>query len=87
MRSPHTIGDALPRPGTATFHLMFLEVDHSVGGFPWGATPLASGPRHWCQLLAFCSSNSPAWSETAENHRIAVQPIDVSFVIVASVTR
>src|SRR5829696_3219329 len=46
MRSLQTIGDALPRPGMATFHLMFFLVDHSVGGFPLGATPFACGPRH-----------------------------------------
>lgn len=50
MRSPQTIGEALPRPGIATFHLTFFVVDHSVGGFPLGATPVASGPRHWGQL-------------------------------------
>src|SRR4029079_14684464 len=71
MRSPQTIGDALPRPGMATFHLTFFVVDHSVGGFPLGATPVASGPRHWGQLSSFCSPTSAAFSPRTVKHRIA----------------
>src|SRR5687768_2796964 len=31
-RSPQTIGEAEPRPGISTFHLMFLVSLHSIGG-------------------------------------------------------
>ena len=39
MRSPQTTGDAEPRPGISTFHLMFLVSLHSSGGFADGDTP------------------------------------------------
>src|SRR5262245_39650969 len=78
MRSPQTIGDALPRPGIATFHFTFFVVDHSVGGFPFGATPVASGPRHWCQLSSFCSLMSAAQSVTAQS-KTARKLIQVGF--------
>src|SRR5690348_690896 len=46
IESPHTTGDAVPRPGIFTFHLTFLSSDHVVGGSALGENPLASGPRH-----------------------------------------
>jgi hypothetical protein len=63
---------------------MFFVADHSVGGFPLGATPVASGPRHWCQLVSFCSSKLAAASVALEKQSIALQKIDGSFVIARS---
>src|SRR5947207_16011488 len=58
-RSPHTIGLALPRPGSRAFHLMWVVASHFVGGSAVGADPFASGPRQWCQFADFCASKSP----------------------------
>ena len=41
---PQTIGVDIPRPGMATFHLMFFSLPHSMGGAP-SATPWPDGPR------------------------------------------
>src|SRR5262245_15247214 len=60
MRSPQMTGDALPRPGTSTFHLTFLVSLHSDGGLPSGATPVPSGPRNWCQFFVRSLENSSA---------------------------
>src|SRR5262245_2477332 len=46
IRSPHTTGDADPRPGISTFHRMFFVSLHSVGGLAVFETPVAYGPRH-----------------------------------------
>ena len=43
---PQTIGVEVPLPGIATFQRTFLLSSQLVGGFPLGAVPLASGPRH-----------------------------------------
>src|SRR5262249_25808138 len=49
MRSPHTIGDALPRPGISTFHLTFFVSLQWSGGLAVDETPVAWGPRHCAQ--------------------------------------
>ena len=49
-RSPQTIGDEWPRPGTGVFHAMFLPGDHSSGYDASGEMPRPSGPRHCAQL-------------------------------------
>src|SRR5918992_929700 len=53
MRSPHTIGLDVPRPGIAVFHLMFFPVvtSHSLTT-PWPSpTPAAFAPRNDGQLI------------------------------------
>ena len=40
-RSPQMTGEAAPRPGISTFHLMFLVSLHSTGGLAVRETPLA----------------------------------------------
>src|SRR5947209_220524 len=57
-RSPHTTGEALPRPGSRAFHLMLVVASHFVGGSAVGADPFASGPRQWCQFADFAASKS-----------------------------
>src|SRR5688572_23910729 len=60
MRLPHTIGLDVPRPGTATFHLMFFPVvtSHSPST-PWPSpTPAAFAPRNEGQLIGAARSGS-----------------------------
>ena len=46
MESSHTIGVEWPMPGIGAFHLMFSCSLQDVGGFAFGASPVAEGPRH-----------------------------------------
>src|SRR5688572_28068803 len=50
MRSPQTTGDALPRPGIATFQTMPFAGLQETGGVASGEIPFPVGPRQWCQL-------------------------------------
>src|SRR5439155_23323699 len=61
-RSPHTIGEADPRPGTSTFHRTFFVSLHSSGGLALRDTPLAYGPRHCAQFFSWdgCAVNTAA---------------------------
>ena len=45
------------KPGISIFHFTFFVSLHSTGGFPCGATPVPSGPRHWPP----CFIGSNAW--------------------------
>src|SRR6516164_8695124 len=54
------MGVEVPRPGIAVFHLTLVSASHLSGGSPLGATPVASGPRHWCQLANCSFVASPA---------------------------
>src|SRR3954471_22455214 len=51
-RSPNTTGDDTPRAGSSAFHLWPLSLDHSVGRFFSGDTPLAFGPLNCAQSAA-----------------------------------
>src|SRR5689334_16594148 len=52
MRSPQTIGDELPPPGTGTFQAMFWVADQ-VSGYPVPlASPCPDGPRQRGQYFA-----------------------------------
>src|SRR5689334_11207865 len=51
MRSPQTIGDELPRPGTVTFQRPLLAFQVSVYG-PGDARPWPDGPRQRDQYFA-----------------------------------
>ncbi len=55
-RSPHTMGDDVPSPASATRHVMFSLVLHVVGRPVSRDTPWLEGPRHWGQ---FCANVSP----------------------------
>jgi hypothetical protein len=66
-RSPHTTGDAEPRPGTSTFHLTFFDSLHSSGGDADRETPLASGPRHCGQNLSPGGSVAGAEMEVTDS--------------------
>ena len=47
MRSPTTVGEPWPRPGTGVFQRMFSASLHWRGGFcPGTAMPSRVGPRH-----------------------------------------
>src|SRR5687768_1164585 len=47
MRSPTTVGDPWPRPGTGAFQRMPSDSLHWLGGFcPEAAMPSRVGPRH-----------------------------------------
>jgi hypothetical protein len=48
----------MPRPAIFTFHFTFSVSLQVVGGLPFGAMPLASGPRH-CGQLAEASLPAP----------------------------
>src|SRR5687768_15782691 len=52
MRSPQTIGDELPVPGTATRHLTFEVGDQVLAYLPGATMPCPEGPRHRGQNLA-----------------------------------
>src|SRR6187431_1308216 len=52
MRSPQTMGDELPRPGTATFHWTPAVADHLSVYCPAGTWPCPVGPRHRDQYFA-----------------------------------
>ena len=54
--SPQTTGLETPRPSIGTFHLIFSDSLQVIGGVAVRETPFASGPRHWCQFLAPCTS-------------------------------
>ena len=58
--SPQTIGLALPSPGIGTFHLTWFVSLHCTGGSPYGAMPLAKGPRHWCHWCWHSEEKSAA---------------------------
>src|SRR5262245_29310694 len=52
IRSPQTIGEEWPRPGTAVFHKIFSVADH-LSGYPEpDANPCPEGPRHRGQYRA-----------------------------------
>src|SRR5262245_1026338 len=44
--SPHTTGEADPRPGISVFQRTFFVSLHSIGGSAVRETPVAYGPRH-----------------------------------------
>src|SRR5688500_62017 len=57
MRSPHTIGDELPLPGTVTFHSA-VDADHLSVYWPAGTWPCPEGPRQRGQYFAPSPSTS-----------------------------
>jgi hypothetical protein len=61
---------------------MFLVSLHSIGGFPSGATPVASGPRHWCQFDIRWSVNSSASNVQAARQNTTLPR--TCFIIVSS---
>src|SRR5262245_44384318 len=42
---------------------MLVFSSQRTGGSPLGAMPVASGPRHWCQLSSASVETSPAQAE------------------------
>ena len=50
--SPHTIGEAQPRPGISTFQATFSVADHFAERNSPDPIPRAPGPRNWGQLDA-----------------------------------
>ena len=52
MRSPHTIGDDVPRPGRGAFHATPSSLVQRVGRPVSRETPVASGPLQWGQFSA-----------------------------------
>ena len=67
----HTMGEALPWPGTATFHRTFLVSSQLTGGLARGATPVATGPRNEGQLSS--SASVAAKAETAVSRESAAR--------------
>ena len=63
-RSPQTIGDDQPRPGTSVFQATFSVADQRSGRFGPLATPRAPGPRN-------CGQCSGVWPENAPSMHIA----------------
>ena len=59
-KSAHTTGDECPKPGKGVFQIIFFPSPHSTGGFPFGADPVANGPRH----CPHCSRGSTPWTKT-----------------------
>src|ERR1051325_458300 len=68
-RSPETIGDDQPRPGTSIFHATFSFVLQCSGRFGLLATPRASGPRNCGQSPL----GAAAWG-MRQDHRNAKNP-------------
>src|ERR1700722_20389024 len=50
IRSPQTIGDDHPEPGTSTFQITFSVADHLSGSAGSSTTPVDPGPRNSGQL-------------------------------------
>src|SRR5262245_7790591 len=53
----------------ATFQRTLVFSSHFTGGSPFGAMPVASGPRHWCQLSSAPFGNSSARAEGERQQR------------------
>jgi len=75
-RSPQTMGDALPLPRMAVFHLMFFVSLQIVGGLAVAETPSFVGPRqlgHWAAPSILSSALTvvkvAAQSKIALTHR------------------
>ncbi len=71
------MGEECPLPGGATFQRIFFFSFHTVGGFASGATPFASGPRHWGQYLrasgvVVCATQESATKTNTETAHIPV---------------
>src|SRR4029450_7384299 len=49
-RSPQTIGDDQPRPGTSATHATFSVVENVTGSVESSATPAPPGPRNCGQV-------------------------------------
>ena len=52
MRSPQTMGDDIPVPGSAVFHATLLSGPHVVGTPVSSEMPCPPGPRHCGQFAA-----------------------------------
>ena len=97
IRLPHTMGVEDPLPRISTFHLTFLSSAHSRGGFPWGATPFAWGPRHWGQFFSSAGVGPPNHAmaradarkinemETAIFFIVSPKPVEDSWILVAEI--
>src|SRR4051812_6493425 len=64
--SPQMIGVAAPLPGIRTFHFTLLVSLQVEGGFPEGAVPVASGPRH-CGQFWSAEDEAPCAAPTENN--------------------
>lgn len=60
IRSPQTMGVAVPLPGSFTFQRTFEVSLQVTGGSALGAVPVSSGPRHPGQLCAIAARNALA---------------------------
>src|SRR5262245_52858623 len=92
MRSPHTIGEALPRPGISTFQVTFFVSLHSSGGLAVDETPVACGPRHCaqkrmasgCCCAAGIDENTTMTMKTGRHNRLRYEG-NISASVTASI--
>src|SRR5688572_23868895 len=70
--SPQTMGVAVPRPGSFTFHLMFSSSLQVVAGEASGDAPVSKGPRHFGQF-----SSADVIERTVIRARNVAKPTDI----------
>src|SRR5918995_6615360 len=83
MRSPQTIGDELPEPGTCTRHLILAVGDHQLTYFPGVTKPCPDGPRQRDQNFAPSPDTSIILTSPAPEARCAVAAMSSVRVITA----
>src|SRR5947207_13209659 len=72
-RSPQTMGVESPAPGILTFHFMWSVSLQVKGGSASGASPVASGPRHWGQNSLASDAelaDAPSWSDSSKRTQL-----------------
>src|SRR5262249_552783 len=76
-RSPHTMGDELPRPGRAFFHKMPFSALKATGTALSSATPVPLGPRKRGQLSADAASavTKRTTTETAWRNWLCIRAV------------
>ena len=66
-RSPQTMGDELPSPGTRTFHLTLRVGDQVLAYLPGATSPCPDGPRHRGQNRAPSPATSISRTSSARD--------------------
>src|SRR4051795_12350125 len=73
-RSPQTIGDDQPRPGTSAFHATLVVVDHVVGTLSIADTARPACPRNCGHVLSRGTGAVTSAVTNAISARIACMP-------------
>ena len=83
--SPQMMGVEVPCPSMATFHLMFSSSPHVTGGFAVVDTPVAFGPRHWCQLSVNDSPKAGIGMAISNRHALRMDLLFMLFLLITEV--